>query len=257
MRIMFLNQSPMNPNGQATHDRVQSLLRSYASPGTELDLCYPDEFEGARVFRAMGAQSVLTGLHHAMETPPLIRKTVWAARNGYDAVVQSNTFDPGVEAGRLAVRIPVIGIMRASLHVACTLADRVGVTVPLAGHVPYTRRLLRTYGLEGFVTDVRAVEMYGEEMAARKDELFKVAMETMRAIVRETAAECIVPLGGALVPYVVNPRDLEREVGVPVLNTKAISIRFAEMCVALGMSHSPITYPCANLTLEDYTAPAF
>ena len=29
--------------------------------------------------------------------------------------MQSNTFDPGVEASRLAVRIPVIGLLRASL----------------------------------------------------------------------------------------------------------------------------------------------
>ncbi|MBM2810984.1 MAG: Asp/Glu/hydantoin racemase [Chloroflexi bacterium] len=257
MRIMFLNQSPMNPEGQATHERTQSLLRSYTSPGTELDLCYPDEFEGAQVFRAMGAQSVLTGLHHAMEAPALIRKTVWAEQVGYDAVVQSNTFDPGVEPGRLAVRIPVIGIMRASLHSATILADRIGVTVPLPGHVPYTRRLLRMYGMESFVTGVRAVGLYGEQMEARKDELFAASVETMRALVRETAAECIVPLGGALVPYVVDPRDLEREVGVPVINTKSVSIRFAETCVSLGMSHSPITYPTANLKPEDFTAKAF
>ena len=49
--------------------------------------------------RTMGGQSILTGLHHAMATAALIRKTVWAQDNGYDAVIQSNTFDPGVEPG--------------------------------------------------------------------------------------------------------------------------------------------------------------
>ena len=44
--------------------------------------------------------------------------------NGYDAVIQSNTFDPGVEASRLAVRIPVIGLLRASLHFAASICDR-------------------------------------------------------------------------------------------------------------------------------------
>ncbi len=34
---------------------------------------------------------------------------------GFDAVVQSNHFDPGVEAARLAVRIPVIGPFRTAL----------------------------------------------------------------------------------------------------------------------------------------------
>ena len=41
------------------------------------------------------------------------------------------------------------------------------------------------------------------------------------------------PLGGAIIPYVVDPKDLATAVGVQVLNTKAIGIRFAETCVAL------------------------
>ncbi|HZT06724.1 MAG TPA: aspartate/glutamate racemase family protein [Chloroflexota bacterium] len=257
MRIMFLNQSPRNPRGDAVHERTQALLRGYASPGTELDLCYPDEFEGARVMRAMGAQSVLTGLHHAMATAALIRKTVWAQDSGYDAVIQSNTFDPGVEAGRLAVRIPVIGILRTALHVATNLADKVGITVPLAGHVPYTWRIIRSYGMQDFVTDIRPVEMYGEDMDARKDQLFRAAVDTMTALVAETNPQCIIPLGGALIPYVVSPSDLQREVGIPVLNTKAIAIGFAEMCVRNGMSHSPVTYPSAPLRSEDFAAHAY
>ena len=257
MRIMFLNQAPRNPKGDAGHERVQSLLRSYCSPGTELDLIYPDDFEGARVMRTMGAQSVLTGLHHAMATSSLIRKTVWAEENGYDAVIQSNTFDPGVEPGRLAVRIPVIGVMKCTLHAAAILSDRIGVTVPLAGHVPYTRRIIRSYGMQDFVTDVRAVGVYGEDGDGLKDALFKAAVETMKGVVRDTGAEAIIPLGGALIPYVVDPVDIQREVGVPIFNTKSTSIRFAETCFALGMSHSPITYPAGPLTPADFSAKAY
>ncbi len=256
MRIMFLNQSPRNPRGDATHERTQALLRSYCSPGTELDLLYPDDFPGAHIMTAMGSQNTLTGLHHAMETPALIRKTVWAQDNGYDAVIQSNTFDPGVESGRLAVRIPVVGVFRASIHVAATIADRIGVTVPLPGHVPYTRRILRSYGMEHFVTDVRAVGIYGEDSPERRQELRDAALATMQAVVRETGAECILPLGGALIPYMVDPKELEPEVGVPVLNTKIIGIHTAEMLVRFGMSHSERTYPTAKLRYEDFTATA-
>jgi hypothetical protein len=78
----------------------------------------------------------------------------------------------------------------------------------------------------------------------------------MRSMIADTAAECIVPLGGLLFPYAVNPADLEKELGVPVLNTKAIGIRFAEMCVAFGMSQSPRTYPTAKLSYEDFTSQA-
>ena len=77
MRIMFLSHTPRNPKGGG-NERVQDLLRSYASPGTELDVHHPDDFEGARVMRRMSEQSVLTGLSHAVATTAIIRKMVWA-----------------------------------------------------------------------------------------------------------------------------------------------------------------------------------
>ena len=181
-----------------------------------------------------------------------MRKIFWAAENGYDAVISSNTFDPGVDGGRLAVNIPVIGLLRTSMHAALTLADRVGITVPLAPHVPYTWRILRTYGLDRFVSDIRPIGIYGADIASARQEIFDMTVKLMRGLVDETRAEIILPLGGAIIPYVVDPEDLAKATGVQVLNTKAIGIRFAEMCVACGMTQSAITYPRAKLSYEDF-----
>jgi hypothetical protein len=63
-------------------------------------------------------------------------------------------------------------------------------------------------------------------------------------------AEIVVPLGGALIPYMVDPKDLAAATGVQVINTKAIGIRFAEMCVACGMTQSTLTDPRPKLTYE-------
>src|SRR5947208_15203221 len=98
-----------------------------------------------------------------METPAIVRKIFWASQNGYDAVISSNTFDPGVDGGRLAVGIPVIGLLRASMHAAITLADRVGITVPLAPHVPYTWRILRTPALRPFISHLRTIGLCGPD----------------------------------------------------------------------------------------------
>ena len=90
-------------------------------------------------------------------------------------------------------------------------------------------------------------------MQKRKDEIFEIAVKLIKGMVAN-GAEIILPLGGALIPYVVNPDDLARECGVQVLNTKAISIRFAEMCVNFKMTQSGITYPRAKLNYEDFTS---
>jgi Asp/Glu/hydantoin racemase len=253
MRIMFLNQAPQR---SAHYDpaTIEAQLNSYASPGTKVEIGFPDDYEGSRVFEAIGSQNALNGLHHMMETPAIIRKIFWAAENGYDAVISSNTFDPGVDGGRLAVDIPVIGLLRTSMHAALTLADRVGITVPLAPHVPYTWRILRTLGLDRFVSDIQPIGIYGADIAQRGQEIYDTTVKIMRELVEETRAEIIMPLGGAIIPYVVDPKDLAAATGVQVLNTKAIGIRFAETCVALKMTQSALTYPRAKLTYKDFVS---
>ena len=256
MRIMALNQSPMRPG--IDRNRVEAQLRAYASPGTVIDLVYPDDFPGAAIFEQLGDQeNALSGLHHALETPSLIRKTVWAQENGYDAVIQTNTFDPGVEAARMAVSIPVIGLLRSSLHVASIVAHRIGIMVPLDGHVARTRELLRMYGMESSVCGMRVLRRYGKSLESQREDLTAESVRVMRELVTEDGAEVILPLGAALIPKVVDPRTLEPQVGVPVLNTRWIGVRTAEMCVDLGMSQSPVAYPLAKVGSEAYDQLAF
>lgn len=255
MRILFINQAPRTKETGPPYDvaEIEQQLNSYASPGTKVEIGFPDDYEGSQLFQSIGGQSALNGLHHMMETPALVRKIFWAEQNGYDAVISSNTFDPGVDGGRLAVNIPVIGLLRASMHAACVLADRVGITVPLTPHVPYTWRILRANGLERFVTDIKPIGIYGADVAKRKDEIFDITVNLIRGLIDDTGAEIILPLGGALIPYVVDPVDLQNATGVQVLNTKAIGIRFAEMCVSFGMTQSALTYPRPKLKYEDFT----
>src|SRR5215510_12405479 len=254
MRILLLNHAPITAKRGPAYDieRVTAQVNSYASPGTKIDLSFPDDFAGSEVFHALGAESKLNGLHHLVEAPAIVRKIIWAAENGYDAVISSNTFDPGVEGGRLAVSIPVIGPLRTSMHAALTLADRVGITVPLATHVPYTRRILRAYGLESFVSGMKPIGIYGKNLKQRKAEIFDVTVKTIRALIDE-GAEIILPLGGAIIPYVVDPAELAQATGVQVINTKSVCVRFAEMCVAFKMTHSAIAYPRGTLSSRDFS----
>ena len=110
MRIMFLSHLPENPKAKERNAKIREQLSTYASPGTQVELCFPDDYPGAKLSEDLVARNETPGLYHVLQTPALLRKIVWAQGNGYDAVVQSNTFDPGVEAGREAVRIPVIGL---------------------------------------------------------------------------------------------------------------------------------------------------
>ena len=97
---------------------------------------------------------------------------------------------------------------------------------------------------------MEAIDVY-VDVQKRKAEIFDIAVRIVRDLVSR-GAEIILPLGGALIPYQVDPDDIAAAAGVQVLNTKAIGIRFAELCVSRKWTQSAITYPRAKLTLDDF-----
>ncbi|MBI4522327.1 MAG: hypothetical protein HY695_00800 [Deltaproteobacteria bacterium] len=242
MKIMFLNHTYKHEGDTKREAHILKLLNGYASAGTTIEQHYPDDLGGGAVFHQLEERKALSGLHHIVETPALVKKIIEAERNGFDAVVQSNTFDPGVEAARLAVRIPVVGPLRSSCHFAASLCDRFGFIVPLETHAPYVARLMQTYGMERFVTDIKAVNVYEADMSKQHQSIVQRAIGLAREMI-DRGAQAIIPLGGLLFPYEVDPKEVEDEVGVPVINTKAVAIRFAELMVISKTSHSLKSYP--------------
>jgi len=251
MRIMALNHTFTSEYDAEGEQRIVDLLTSYASAGTTVEFGCPDDLGGGEVLHHIRKGKALAGLHHILETPALVKKVIEAERDGFDAVMQTNTFDPGVEACRLAVRIPVIGVMRASLHFAACLCDRFAVTVPLESYVPYVARTLETYRMAHFVTEIRAIELF--EVGDLKD-YHDVILERTVGVARELVAggaQALVPLAARLIPYAVLPEEVEREVGVPVINTQAVGIRFAELMANTKTLHSQKAYPWASALSAD------
>jgi Asp/Glu/hydantoin racemase len=243
MKIMFLNHS-FHRHSAELEAHIRKLLASYASPGTEFELAYPEDLGGGGVLSLLEERKALSGLHHILETPALVKKAIEAERQGFDAIMQSNTFDPGVEASRLAVRIPVIGLLRASLHFAATLCDRIGLIVPLETHMPHTMRMVQTYGMSAFVSGIRTVGLYDTgDLSGYHDVVIERTLAVGKELI-DAGAQALIPLGGKIYPYVVTPEELEPHLGVPVINTKAVGVSCAELMVRSRVSHSLKAYPC-------------
>ena len=58
MRIMLLNQAPRTPTRGPGYDvePIEKLVNSYASPGTRIEIGFPENFAGAEVFHTLGVQ---------------------------------------------------------------------------------------------------------------------------------------------------------------------------------------------------------
>jgi allantoin racemase len=243
MRFMFLNHS-YHRHSKELEAHILRLLTSYASPDTSFELAYPEDLGGGEVLSLLEEKKALSGLHHILETPALVKMAVEAERKGFDAVIQSNTFDPGVEASRLAVRIPVVGLLRASLHFAASISDRFGLIVPLETHMPHTMRMVQTYGMSAFVSGIRTVGLYDTgDLSGYHDTVIERTLAVGKELVQQ-GAQAIIPLGGKIYPYVVTPEELAPHLGVPVINTKAVGVSYAELMARNRISHSIKAYPC-------------
>src|SRR5262245_27697586 len=93
MRIMILNYQAKSQGSPEYEARVAKLLQSYASTGTIIEVHYHEDLGRGEVTSHLRKSQALDGLHHALETPAFVKKTIEAERLGFDAVVQSNTFD--------------------------------------------------------------------------------------------------------------------------------------------------------------------
>jgi allantoin racemase len=245
MRIMALGHTFVREsNDEADQERL-ARLHSYASPGTVIEMRYPEDLGGGEVLHHLRKTKTLAGLHHILETPALVKQCIAAERDGFDAVVQTDAFDPGVEAARLAVRIPVVGGLRASCHFAGTLCERFALTVPLESYVPYVWRLVESYRMAHFVAGIKVIGMYETgDLWPHHDAILERTVTVARELA-QAGAQALIPLAARLIPAAVAPEEVEREVGITVINTQAVAIRFAETMVAAKIAHSAKAYPYA------------
>ena len=153
--------------------------------------------------------------------------------------------DPGLDAAREVVRIPVVGPAQASMHLALTLADRFAIVTTLAEDVPVVRELVERNRLEHRCASVRALGV--PPLGLHDDEEATLALfsdAALAAVLQDGAAAIIAGctmLSGRT--EAVAARLATAGVDVPVIDPLAAALHHALTLVRLGVSHSGVGYP--------------
>ena len=174
--------------------------------------------------------------------PVFIESFKQAERDGYDAVVPLGTLDLGVDGGKSAVNIPVVGPTEAALHVAAIVGDKFGLIIYHDRQLPFMRAIVRRYGMEDRVAGFGVSGFDLPDLAAHRDEVVaNFIAEAQRLI--GLGAEVIIPMGISQCPVHIKPDWLQKELGVPVVEAIGAPIRMAALLVGLGLSQSRIRWP--------------
>ena len=171
----------------------------------------------------------------------LFEMVVEAERRGYDAVLTGCFGDPGVDAARELVSIPVIGPGEASFHTACMLGYRFSVICPVESTIRSTRMQAVKAGLESRLASLRSLNEAVVDIRKGEESTYQKLLGLSKACIEMDGADVVI-LGCASVAFAFGDR-LAKVVDFPVINGLKLSLKIAEMLVGTGLSHSKIAFP--------------
>lgn len=220
----------------AYRDLLAAHLARSSRPDVQIDLhgmaqgTYPSNYPGTHI-RYVGMQH----LHKEQ----FIRAALTAEDEGYDAFLIASIPDPAYEEVRTLVDIPVIAFGQASLAVASTLGNPVGVVNFIDELGAQIRRNAQMYGFGELIGPVVSLERPFNDILEAYDDPAPL-LEAFHSAARrciEAGANVIVPGEGPL-NLLLAHHGVHRVDDVPVLDSLATTVKVCEARVDLHRSGS-------------------
>jgi allantoin racemase len=210
-------------------------LSPAARPDTELSLVSLDK----------GPASIESRYEAALAVPDIVAKIVQAEKAGMDAVIVDCMDDPGVEAGRELVSIPVIGPAETSMHAAAILGHKFSIICALDPDVAVFEQHAARFGMSDRLASVRAVQIPVLELDDRARAVSALVEQSVKAV-KEDGAHVLIFGCTGMAGMAKGVEDGLRKQGitdVPVVDPPIIALKIAEALADVRLSHSKRTYP--------------
>ncbi len=233
MRICYAVPGALSagPSGAEELERRTIFLNERASAGTRVDVRDNPE----------GPASIESGTEELLAAAGLLGQLPALETEGFDALIIGCFGDPGLEAGRELVGVPLVGPAQASMHLAAQLGDRFGIITVVQQVVPTLRRLARLYGLASTLASLRAVDVPVLELRKRRDEVISTLERQGRQVVADGADA--LALGCMTMGFLDVAAELQERLETPVVNPVLAALHTAEALVRGGLRASRHAYP--------------
>lgn len=193
----------------------------------------------------VGPASIESYYEEALAAPDTVIKARQAAEAGCDALLINCMGDPGLEAAREVVQIPVLGAALASMHLAVMLAHRFSIIVILERNISVAKELARAYGVDNQLASVRAVNIPVLDLEADRSRVVEeVTKQAILAVTEDDAHLILLGCTGMTgLARAVQSALCQEGFEIPVLDPAMAALKICEALVDLDLSHSKRTYP--------------
>lgn len=217
----------INPNTtQKMTTRIEEAAKSVARNDTEILATSPE----------MGPVTIESYYDDHLSIPGVLDEVRKGEAEGVDAFIIACYADSGLQAAREVTTRPVVGIAEASLYMTAMLAARFSIVTILPRMKVLLENLTRDYGMEYRLNSIRTLpSMDVAALGKDPNATMELLKEESRKAVQEDNAEAIILGGSGMVEFA---DELEKELGVPVIDGVAAAVKFAEAIVDLGKTTS-------------------
>jgi len=234
MRLLYILPGSLSRTepGVRELERRGDILRRVAAPGTEIAVTDVPE----------GPSSIESAYEEYLSVPGTLQRVQEAARDGYDAAIIGCFGDPGLDAARELVEMPVVGPAEASMLLACSLGHRFAVITVLESIVAPLRHLAHRVGVAGKLAAVRAVDIPVLELGKDRQRSVSRMVTLGRHVVEHDDADVLV-LGCMSMGFLEAHTEIAAAAGVPVVNPVYAALKMAEALHGAALRHSKRAYP--------------
>jgi len=214
----------INPNSSPeVTEGIEKICKKYALPGTEVEIISIKE-----------APSGIESYHDAAISEKYLLERIEEWEGKYDGFIIACHSDIGVDLLRELTAKPVIGIGEASMLLALPLGHKFSILSLKRKKIPQKEDLVKKYGLENRCASIRATGL--GVVANDKEKREKLIQEGEKAV-KEDRAEVLI-LGCAGMAGM--DKEIEKAVGVPVIDGVVSALLIVESFIRYGVSTSKV-----------------
>lgn len=217
---------------------------------------------GVRVVGCMldaGPVSIENATDDAFAIPGVLHAGIASQADGAQGILIDCMLDPGLEALRCALEIPVVGAAEIAFRLAATLGHAFGIVDIGDDTGPLVEQQVRSMGLRDRFAGVRGTGLHVTEAAACPNETLARIVEASRRAICDDNADVIVLGCTEFSQYATELRQqlLALSLDVPVINPTRLAIGTLVALVRSGVAHSKRAYPTpgARKQLRGYNLP--
>lgn len=216
------------PNGAREIERRQALLQSWAFPGTRV----------TAIDVRNGILSIESSYDEMRAAPAGVAKIEELERAGAAAAVIGCFGDPGIEAARERVSMPVVGPGQASLLLAASLGNRIGLLSVFDSLAAMHRTQAFRAGVLDKLCSIRPTGIPVLELSGDPDATLGRLAEVGTAA-RDVDGADVLILGCMTLAFLDMAPRLSEALGVPVINPAQAGLKAAEVYCAMKLMHAP------------------